>query len=200
MEQKEVKIVTADPSAVGLLGLGMVTLVASGQKFGWTGPGVSLILPWAIFLGAVAQLFAGATDAKKNNLFGTAAFFGYGLFWLGVGMTWLINMGALGPELQAGADPKQLGMAYIGYLIFSVFMTVAATQKSKVLLIDFILIDLLFIGLALSTFDIAYHTTHMLAATAELAIALVSFYGVGAHVINEAFGKVILPQGKPIKF
>ena len=31
-ETKEIKIVTADPSAVGLFGLAIVTLVASSQK------------------------------------------------------------------------------------------------------------------------------------------------------------------------
>lgn len=45
---QHVKIVTADPSALGLFGLAMVTLVASFQKLGVT-DGVSLVLPWAIF-------------------------------------------------------------------------------------------------------------------------------------------------------
>ena len=33
---KNVKVVVADPSAMGLFGLAMVTLVASSQKLGWT--------------------------------------------------------------------------------------------------------------------------------------------------------------------
>ena len=44
-----VKMTTADPSGIGLFGLAMVTLVASSQKLGLT-DGVSLVLPWAIFL------------------------------------------------------------------------------------------------------------------------------------------------------
>lgn len=200
MQESNVKVTTADPSAVGLLGLAMVTLVASSQKLGLTGPGVSLVLPWAIFLGALAQLFAGLTDAKKNNVFGTTAFFGYGCFWLGVGMTWMVNAGVFGPELQAAADPKQLGFAYLGYLIFSLYMTLAATRTNKVLLIDFILIDFLFIGLTLSSFNIAHDLTHQLAAISELLIALVSFYGSAAVVVNATFGKTVLPQGKPLNF
>ena len=46
---QEIKIVTADPSALGLFGLAVITLVASSQKLGIT-TGVSLVLPWAIFL------------------------------------------------------------------------------------------------------------------------------------------------------
>ncbi|TXC90444.1 hypothetical protein FS935_10910 [Metabacillus litoralis] len=193
---QQVKIVTADPSALGLFGLAMVTLVASSQKLGLT-EGTSLILPWAFFLGGLAQLFASVLDSKHNNTFGTTAFGAFGLFWFGVGMTWLIQLGAFGEELAANADPKQLGVAFIGYLIFSVFMTVGAMATHKVLFFIFVFIDFLFIGLSLSTLGIMPETTHMIAAIAELLIALLSFYGSAAVVLNNQFGKVILPVGKP---
>ncbi|WP_226668117.1 acetate uptake transporter [Metabacillus litoralis] len=193
---QQVKIVTADPSALGLFGLAMVTLVASSQKLGLT-EGTSLILPWAFFLGGLAQLFASILDSKHNNTFGTTAFGAFGLFWFGVGMTWLIQLGAFGEELAANADSKQLGVAFIGYLIFSVFMTVGAMATHKVLFFIFVFIDFLFIGLSLSTLGVMPETTHMIAAIAELIIALLSFYGSAAVVLNNQFGKVILPVGKP---
>jgi uncharacterized protein len=194
--QTQVKITTADPSALGLFGLAMVTLVASSQKLGLT-DGVSLILPWAFFLGGIAQLFAAVLDAKHNNIFGTTAFGAFGLFWFGVGMTWLIQLGAFGEKLAADADPRQLGFAFIGYLVFSLFMTIGALETHKVLFFIFVLIDLLFVGLALSSFDIYHDATHMLAAAAELGIALLSFYGSAAIVLNTHFGRVVLPIGKP---
>lgn len=195
MQQTEVKLTTADPSAVGLFGLAMVTLVASTQKLGWT-QGVSYVIPWAIFLGAMAQIFAAIGDSKRNNVFGTTAFAAYGLFWLGVATSWLINLGAFGPVLKDTVDPSQLGVAFIGYLVFTLIMTVAATKTNKVLLIIFCLIDLLFLGLSLSTLGIAEHSMHMLAAVSEMAIAIVSFYGCAACVINATFGKQVLWQGK----
>ena len=146
-----VKIMTADPSALGLFGLAMVTLVASSQKLGLT-EGTSLILPWAFFLGGIAQIIAGILDSKHNNVFGTTAFTGYGLFWFGVGTTWMIQMGAFGENLLANADSKQLGVAFIGYLIFTLFMTVGAMETHKVLFFIFVFIDFLFIGLSLSSF------------------------------------------------
>ncbi|KKK36293.1 membrane protein [Mesobacillus campisalis] len=192
----QVKITTADPSALGLFGLAMVTLVASSQKLGLT-DGVSFILPWAFFLGGIAQLFASVLDARHNNIFGTTAFGAFGLFWFGVGMSWLIQLGAFGEKLAADADPKQLGFAFIGYLIFSLFMTIGAMETHKVLFLIFVLIDFLFIGLALSSFDIFYEVTHMMAAVAELGIALLSFYGSAAIVLNTHFKKIVLPIGKP---
>lgn len=194
---QQVKITTADPSAIGLFGLAMVTLVASSQKLGLT-DGLSLILPWAIFLGGFAQLFASVHDAKHNNTFGTTAFGAFGLFWLGVGATWLIQMGVFGEKLAAAADPKQLGFAFVGYLIFSLFMTIGAMETHKVLFLIFVFIDFLFIGLSLSAFDIMHEATHMLAAVSELIIALLSFYGSAAAVLNTHFEKTVLPVGKPL--
>ncbi|TYS14078.1 hypothetical protein FZC78_19710 [Rossellomorea vietnamensis] len=194
--QTHVKITTADPSALGLFGLAMVTLVASSQKLGLT-EGLSLILPWAFFLGGLAQLIAALLDAKHNNIFGTTAFAAFGLFWFGVGMSWLIQLGAFGETLAANADPRQLGFAFIGYLIFSVFMTIGALETHKVLFFIFVFIDFLFIGLSLSTFGIFHDATHMLAAIAEMCIALLSFYGSAAIVLNTHFGRVFLPIGKP---
>ncbi|WP_368659027.1 acetate uptake transporter [Metabacillus halosaccharovorans] len=196
MNNHQVKITTADPSAIGLFGLAMVTLVASSQKLGLT-EGLSFILPWAFFLGGLAQLFACVQDAKHNNIFGTTAFGAFGLFWFGVGVSWLIQLGAFGENLAANADPKQLGVAFIGYLIFSVYMTIGAMETHKVLFFIFVFIDFLFVGLSLSTFGILHEATHMLAAVSELIIALLSFYGSAAVVLNTHFGQVVLPVGKP---
>ncbi|MBS4209452.1 acetate uptake transporter [Bacillus sp. FJAT-50079] len=193
---RQVKVTTADPSALGLFGLAMVTFVASSQKLGIT-EGLSYLLPWVFFLGGLAQIYASILDAKLNNIFGTTAFAAFGLFWFGVGTTWLIQLGFFGEVLAANADPKQLGFAFIGYLIFSIFMTIGAMETNKVLFFIFIFIDFLFIGLSLSSFNIFYNVTHMIAAIAEMCIALLSFYASAANVLNTHFGQVVLPIGKP---
>jgi uncharacterized protein len=195
-ETQNVKITNADPSALGLFGLAMVTLVASTQKLGITSE-LSFVIPWAIFLGAFAQLFACINDSKRNNTFGTTAFGAYAFFWFAVASSWMIKMGVFGQELASKVDTKQLGFAFVGYLIFTAFMTIGAMETHKVLFIIFCLIDLLFIGLSLSTFGIATEFTHLLAAYAELFIAIFSFYGSAASVLNTHFGRVFLPVGKP---
>lgn len=194
-DMQKVKVVVADPGGLGLFGLAMVTLVASTQKLGWT-TGLSFVLPWAIFLGAYAQLMAANYDFKHNNIFGATVFGAYSLFWFSVGTCWLINMGAFGEALKAGADVRQLGVAFIGYLIFSVAMTIGSLETNKVLLIDFLFIDLLFICLAADSFG-APHWVHALAGWTELIISLISFYGSAAVVLNTHFGRPFLPVGKP---
>ncbi len=196
-ETQKIKVTNADPSSLGLFGLAMVTLVASSQKLGLT-DGTSFVIPWAIFLGSFAQLFACINDSKRENVFGTTAFGGYAFFWFAVAMSWMIKGGVFGQALAASADGRQLGVAFVGYLIFSVFMTIGATETNKVLFIIFFLIDFLFIGLALSSFGIIPELAHEIAAYSELLISLVGFYGSAACVLNAHFGRVFLPVGKPM--
>lgn len=196
-QNNHVKIEVADPSALGLLGLAIVTFVASANKFGIVS-GVSLVVPWAIFLGAFVQLIACLNDIKHNNVFGTTAFGGYAFFWFGMAMSWMIQLGVFGEAMKAAADPKAFGFVFLGYLIFSLYMTIGAIETNKTLLVIFILIDLLFVGLSGMTFGIAPHFMHNLAATSEFLIAIASFYGSAANVLNKTFGREFLPLGKPL--
>lgn len=195
---QKVQITVADPTALGLFGLAMVTLVASSQKLAWT-TGVSFVLPWAIFLGSFAQLIACVYDFKHNNVFGATLFGAYGLFWIGVASSWLIKLGAFGPQLAAAADVRQLGFAFFGYFLFSLFGTVAATATHKVLLSIMVLIDVLLACLALDAWGLGGHWAHNLAAWTELLISLLSFYGSGATFLNKFFGRTVLPVGQPLQ-
>lgn len=195
-QTQNVKILNCDPSALGLFGLAMVTLVASSQKLGIT-EGTSFIIPWAIFLGGFAQLFACINDSKRQNTFGTTVFGAYSLFWFGVAASWMIKLGTFGPELQAAVDPKQLGFAFLGYLVFTLIMTIGSMETNKVLFTLFVLIDFLFLGLTLDSFGIGGEFPHKLAAYSELLISIGSFYGCAATALNPHFGRTFLPVGKP---
>lgn len=196
MKPNETRISTVDPSPIGLFGLAMITLVACSSKLGWTGSDTTMIIPWALFLGSFAQLYAGVKDAQKGNLFGATAFLAYGFFWVAIGFIWLGKNGVFG-EGMMGGDSKQLAFAYLGYLIFTIYMTIGSLETNKVLFAIFFLIDLLFLGLSLSTFGIAKESMHMLAAVAEFLISMLAFYGSAATVLNGHFGRVFLPVGKP---
>ena len=55
----------ADPTGLGLLGLAIVCFVVSTSRVGWSGPTTSVIVPWAVLLGSLAQLMASYFDFKK---------------------------------------------------------------------------------------------------------------------------------------
>jgi len=193
----ETKIVMSDPTALGVFGLAMVTFVASSAKLGWTS-GVTYIVPWALFLGSIAQIWASTVDFKKNNYFGAIVLGAYGLFWVAVAMHWAISLGWFGAIDPAKADVKQLAFACIGYLIFSLFIMVAAFEANKVFGVILVLINVLFPSLALSILGVQPAFFGGLAAWSELAISLLGFYAAGAVFLNNFFGRVLLPLGAPM--
>ena len=185
----ETKIVMSDATALGLFGLALITFVASSQKLGWT-EGTAYLIPWAFILGSAAQLWAAAVDLK-NHCFGGIALGAYGLFWAGVGAHWAIGLGWFG---DVGADAKcavELAFAFLAYLIFSLFITVAAMEANKFLFIVMLLIDVLLLSLALSTLGINPEVFGKIAAYTEFAIAITGFYGAGATFLNNFFGRTI---------
>lgn len=194
---RKVQIVVADPSAVGLLGLAVVTAVAASQKLGVT-DGLSFVIPWAIFLGAIAQLIASVYDFNHNNVFGASVFGAFGLFWLGVATSWMIKMGVFGPELAGSVDGKQIGFAFLVYFVFAVAGTIAATETNKALFIDMVFIDFLLFGLALDSLGIGGHWAHTLAAYSEVCVSVISLYTCCATFLNKFFGRTFLSLGAPL--
>lgn len=193
----ETRIVLSDPTALGVFGLAMVTFVAASQKMGWTS-GTSFLIPWALFLGSIAQIWASTIDFKKNNYFGAIVLGAYGLFWVAVAMHWAIGLGWFGP-VGPQADPRQFAFACFGYAFFSLFIMVAAFEANKVFALILVLINILLPSLGLSMMDLAQaHFFKQLAAYSELGISLLGFYAAGAVFLNSYFGRVLLPLGKPL--
>ena len=195
----ETKIMLSDPTALGVFGLAMVTFVAASQKMGWT-TGSTYIIPWALFLGSAAQIWASTVDFKKNNYFGSIALGIYGLFWAAVAMHWAIALGWFGVIDPAKADPRQLAFACFGYTIFSLFIMVAAFEVNKVFAAILVLINVLLPSLGLSILGINHELFSPLAAWSELLISLLGFYAAGAIFLNSYFGRVLVPLGAPFGF
>lgn len=195
----ETKLVLADPTALGVFGLAMVTFVAASQKLGWTS-GVTYLIPWALFLGSLAQLWASTIDFRKNNYFGAIVLGAYGLFWVAVAMHWALSLGWFGP-LAENADPRQLAFACIGYTVFSIFIMIAAFETNKVFAAILVLINVLLPGLAMSILfkgSALGHFSHQAAGWSELLISLLGFYAAGAVFLNSYFGRTVLPLGRPL--
>lgn len=195
----ETKIIMSDPTALGVFGLSMVTFVAASQKMGWTTGSVYLI-PWALLLGAIAQVWASTIDFKKNNYFGSIVLGAYGLFWAAVAMHWAIANGMFGAIDPAKADSKQLAFACLGYFFFSLFIMVAAFEANKMFALMLVLINILLPSLALSILGVNPPLFSGLAAWSELIISMLGFYTAGALFLNSYFGRTLLPLGKPFGF
>ena len=155
-------------------------------------------MSWAIFCGSIAQIIAGILDYCHKNIFGATIFSAFGLFWTGVGMSWMIKAGTFGPGLQAGVDANAIGMAFFAYFLFACIGTIAASSANLFLFVDMVFIDILLLCLALDAFGIGGHLPHDIAAYSELIIAFLSMYGAGAAFLNNFYGRTFWPLGKPL--
>ena len=125
-----IKDTTANPAPLGLLGFGMTTILLNIHNAGFYELD-SMIMGMGIFMGGVAQIFAGLQEWKKNNTFGATAFTAYGSFWLSLVALWLI------PNTSFGAAYKSSETAVGWYLlvwgIFTFFMFIGTLKLNRLL-------------------------------------------------------------------
>ena len=196
IETSKIKIQLANPTGLGLFGLAIVTLVAASQKLHIT-EGLSYVIVYAIFLGATAQLVASIFDFLHDNIWGATVFGAYAFFWYAIATCWMMKMGVFGPILAAATDVGQIGFAFLGYLIFSLFMTIGALEVNKMIFTIMVFIDILLAALTLNAFGVAPALTGTVAGIAEMVTSLLSFYAASAVVLNTHFGRAFMPMGKP---
>ena len=194
---QETKIVNADPTALGVFGLSLITFVASSSKLGWTSHNATYLMPWALCLGSFAQLWAAAIDFKRNSYFGAIVLGAFGLFWVAVALTWFFANGFFG-TVPEKADLSQFGYACFGYMFFSCFITVAAFEANKVFGVILALIVVLLASLGFQLLGVNPDFFGPIAGWSEFAISILGFYAAGAIFLNTFFGRQILPLGKPM--
>ena len=189
-----VKDTTANPAPLGLLGFGMTTTLLNLHNAGFFELN-SMIIGMGLFMGGLAQLFAGLQEWKKNNTFGATAFSAYGAFWLSLVALWLI------PKTSFGAGFKSSETAVAWYLllwgIFTLFMFVGTLKANRLLQIIFGTLTLLFFLLAISDFT-GNASVRTFAGYEGIICGLSAIYGCVAQVINEVYGKTVLSIGARI--
>ena len=188
-----IKDTTANPAPLGLLAFGLTTVLLNLHNAGIFEMN-SMILAMGIFYGGIAQIIAGIMEAKKNNTFGLVAFVSYGSFWLT--LVALIVMPKLG---WAPAASESAMVAYlIMWGIFTGLLFIGTLRISKALQVVFATLTILFfllaIGDATGNASIKIFTGYEGIFCGATAI----YTGIGA-LLNEIYGKTILPLGVVIK-
>ncbi|SEA51387.1 hypothetical protein SAMN05192529_12426 [Arachidicoccus rhizosphaerae] len=183
---------TANPAPLGLLGFGMTTVLLNVHNAGLI-PLSSMILAMGIFYGGIAQVIAGIMEWKKGNTFGTTAFISYGFFWLTlVGLLVLPKIG----WWDAQADmSSSMGWYLLFWGIFTFGMFFPTLKSSRALQVVFGTLTILFFLLAAAEFTGNAAITKF-AGHEGIICGLSAIYTALAEIINESFGRTILPLGK----
>ncbi len=187
--QIEIKDGTGNPAPLGLLAFGMTTVLLNFHNAGFFGLG-SMILAMGIFYGGIAQVIAGAMEWKKGNTFGLVAFSSYGLFWLTfVGLIVMPKLGWIGAVSGAG-----LAWYLAMWGLFTLLMFFGTLKLNRALQIVFATLTILFFLLAISTATGSAGLGTSAGYEGILCGASAIYTGI-AQVLNEVYGKTVLPLG-----
>lgn len=193
MENEKVvtfKEITANPAPLGLMGFGMTTVLLNIHNAGFFGLD-AMILAMGIFFGGMAQVIAGIMEFKKNNTFGTTAFTSYGFFWMA-----LVGLNIL-PMLGLGDAPDSLSMAAFLFMwgLFTLFMFIGTLRINRALQVVFGSLTILFFLLAVGNFT-GSALILTIAGYEGIFCGLSAIYAAMAQVLNEVYGKTVLPIGE----
>lgn len=186
-----IKDTTANPAPLGLLGFGMTTVLLNLHNAGFYGVN-SMIMGMGIFMGGIAQLFAGLQEWKKNNTFGATAFTAYGSFWLSLVALWLIPKTSFGAAYAS--DEKSVGFYLLLWGVFTLFMFIGTLRSNRMLQVVFFTLTILFFLLAIADFT-GSEALHVVAGYEGIICGLSAMYGCVAQILNEVYNTTVLPLG-----
>ncbi len=182
---------SANPAPLGLLGFGMTTVLLNLHNAGLLdAASLGMIFSMGIFYGGLAQIFAGMWEMKKGNTFGATAFTSYGLFWLSLVALKLFPV--FGWTAPASATALAAYLAMWG--LFTLFMTVGALNLNRALVVVFASLTVLFFLLALGDAT-GIGTVTTIAGYEGIFCGFSAIYLAIAEVLNEVYGRVVLPIG-----
>ena len=182
----------ANPAPLGLMGFGMTTVLLNLHNAGLWGLG-SMILAMGLFYGGLAQVAAGIMEFKKGNTFGTTAFTSYGFFWL----TLVFLM--IAPKLGWWeAPPPGAMVAYLAiWGIFTLLLFIATLRLNRAVQVIFLSLAILFWLLAIKDAT-GSHILGVIAGIEGIFCGFSAIYLAMAEVMNEYYGRTVLPIGPVI--
>ena len=189
----ESRDITGNPAPLGLLGFGVTTVLLNFHNAGFYELN-AMILAMGICYGGIAQVIAGIMEWRKGNTFATTAFISYGFFWLS--LVALIVLTKLG----WGAASNDTAMAAYLFLwgLFTLVMFIGTLRLNRALQVVFGTLTILFFLLAYGDFAAASPGFKHFTGYEGIICGFSAIYAGLAQVLNELYGKVVLPLG-PVK-
>jgi len=186
--------VLANPAPLGLMGFGMTTVLLNIHNAGFYALN-PMILAMGIFYGGMAQIIAGLLEYRKGNTFGTTAFTSYGLFWLTLVAVWLfpkMGIGILGDKAIDATNATALGWYLFMWGFFTFYMFIGTLKLNKALQVVFLSLTVLFWLLAAHYW---WGLSQTICGIEGIFCGASAIYAAMAQILNECYGRTILPLG-----
>jgi len=175
----------ANPAPLGLLGFGLTTVLLNIHNAGLMELNV-MILAMGLCYGGFAQIVAGIMEFRNKNLFGATVFTSYGFFWLSLCVIWVNPFGV------AAADRQAMGWYLLMWGVFTLVMFIGSLKHNRVTQFIFLTLTLLFFLLTFGDFT-GNETIIRIAGVVGIICGLSASYSAFAQVLNNEFGKTVLP-------
>jgi uncharacterized protein len=188
----------ADPAPLGLASFATTTFILSMINAGLVGGGTAtaagIVAPMAFAVGGIAQFIAGLWEFRNGNTFGATAFCSFGMFWLSFYLLLHVTAGAL-PKTEIFSA---IGLYLWAWGIFTAYMTIASLRTTGAVFAVFLLLTITFILLGIGNSALAgtlslTNNTIKIGGWVGLATAAVAWYASAAGVINDTWGRALLP-------
>jgi succinate-acetate transporter protein len=187
----QLKDTTANPAPLGLLGFGMTTVMLNLHNAGFFELN-SMILAMGLCYGGTAQVIAGIMEWKKGNTFATTAFISYGFFW--ISLVTLVVLPKIIPSLTPANETAMAAYLAI-WGLFTAVMFLGTFRLSRALQVVFGTLTILFFLLAFGDYTAASACFKHATGYEGLVCGFAAIYTGLAQVVNELFGKIVLPLG-----
>jgi succinate-acetate transporter protein len=188
----------ADPAPLGLASFATTTFILSMINAGLVGGGTAtaagIVAPMAFAVGGIAQFIAGLWEFRNGNTFGATAFCSFGMFWLSFYLLLHVTASAL-PKTEIFSS---IGLYLWAWGIFTAYMTVASLRTTGAVFAVFLLLTVTFILLGIGNSALAgtlslTNNTIKIGGWVGLATAVVAWYASFAGVLNDTWGRTVLP-------
>jgi hypothetical protein len=190
----QIKDTTANPAPLGLLGFGLTTVLLNLHNAGFYELN-SMVLAMGLCYGGIAQVIAGIMEWKKGNTFATTAFISYGFFWLAFDTLVIL------PKIVSSVAPaNETAVAWFLTMwgVFTAVMFLGTFRLNRALQFVFGTLTVLFFLLAFADFTGASASFKQATGYEGIVCGLAAVYTGLAQVLNEVYGKTVLPLG-PVK-
>jgi len=188
-EIQTIRDTSANPAPLGLFGFGMTTVLLNIHNAGFYELN-SMILAMGICYGGLAQIIAGILESKKNNTFGMTAFISYGFFWLS--LVAILTLPKLG--LATATSKDALATYLLLWGIFTGLLFIGTLKLNRALQFIFGSLTILFFLLAIGDYTGNAAIT-VFAGYEGIICGGSAIYAATANVLNEVYGRKVLPLG-----
>jgi succinate-acetate transporter protein len=186
----------APPSILGLFGFAGATFIVAAHLAGWYGnvKSPTYLFPFAAFFGGVAQFSAAMWAYRARDGLATAMHGMWGAFWMAYGLLFLLVATKTITVPAAGPFPE-LGYWFLALAVITGLGALAAFAESLGLVATLVTLAVGSAFLAVRYLDGGIGWQHT-GGWVLIASAIAATYTAGAMMLENTFGKVILPLGK----